>query len=301
MKRAGGFVLLLLLSACTSTQIRTDLAMEYYNLGNAYYRLGDYERAIELYHRSIDYDSEILNTPYNLSLALIRRGSAEEAKELLQQLLEREPDNVSLLRILGYANYSQGSHEEALLIFERILNLVPGDPGTVYNRGIVLWEMEHLEEARRSFQELLLREGDNRGELYRDTLFNLGELLLQMNNAGEAAIYFERYLEWESDDADALSHLAEAYRELERYLDAVEVYQVLLSLDGEQEEVWMSLAEIYLTRVEDERRGIEALARALDLGFSEQSRFDGLLAEPTLVAPDEIRQMIEHRGAASGG
>jgi tetratricopeptide (TPR) repeat protein len=280
---------------CASGQVRRDLAVEYYNLGNAHYRIGNLEKAIELFNRSIDFDPSILSSHSNLSLALIRQGKAAEARDLLRRLLDQEPENTSLLQILSYSYYIMNDTHEALETFDRILRLIPLDPWSLYNRGLVLWKSEQLEEAAKSFEELLLLGSELKGDLYQDALFNLGEIYLQQQRAEEAVGYLERYLEWQPEDNEGLLLLGQGYRELALYSDAMDVYDLMLAMDETQAEVWMAKAEILLTRIEDEVRGIDALTRALDLGFTDAERLDSLVKDQRNIAGARVEEILDAR------
>jgi Ca-activated chloride channel family protein len=50
----------------------------YFNLGNSYYRLGDYPKAAENYMKSLEIDPVDLNTKYNLELTLEKLQENEQ-------------------------------------------------------------------------------------------------------------------------------------------------------------------------------------------------------------------------------
>jgi Ca-activated chloride channel family protein len=57
------------------------LADIHYNLGNAHFKLGDYQSAIDSYMKGLAYDPHDLNMKYNLELALKKRDEQQRAKE----------------------------------------------------------------------------------------------------------------------------------------------------------------------------------------------------------------------------
>jgi tetratricopeptide (TPR) repeat protein len=283
------------LSSCASNA-RHNLAVEYYNLGNAYYKIKDYDKAIDFFNKSIEQDPSLLHAHYNLSLALIQQGRGAEANEILQSLLEKDPDNTAVLQIIGYSLYVQGKGEEALDVFDKILELKSNDLNALYNRGIVLWDLNRKREAEKSFRELLGSISQENEELYPDTLFNLGKLLIEMGDYGEALGYLEEYLEWEDKDVEGYKLLAQAYRAHESYGKALETYNQILTLDSEQPEVWMDKAEILLTKIEDPLSGLEALDQAIILGFDDKKRFEALLNDPGLVEIEAVKDVLEQWG-----
>jgi len=281
-----------MLFGCASNA-RHNLAVEYYNLGNAYYEIKDYNRAIDFFQKSIEYDPELLHAHYNLSLALIQQGRGEEANKALLELLENDPDNTAVLQIIGYSLYVQGKGEEALDVFDRILELQINDLNALYNRGIVLWELNRKIEAEQSFRELLGFVSAKNQELYSDTLFNLGKLLLEIGEQREALRYLEEYVEWKGDDIEGFKLLAQAYRTEESYGKALKTYERILTLDSEQPEIWMDKAEILLTKIEDPLSGLEAVDQAITLGFDDKERFEKLLNDPALVEKEALKAVLE--------
>jgi tetratricopeptide (TPR) repeat protein len=270
-----------------ASNIRRELAVEYYNLGNAYYKIKRYEEAIGYFGKSISQDPSLLKAHFNLSLALIKQGRGNEAHEILSELLTRDPDNLDILQLLGYSLYVQGKGDEALIVFDQILEMEPQNLNARYNRGIVLWDIGRVEEAEQTFSDLLAILSEKDDELYPDTLFNLGKLLFDTDRSEEAITYLERYVEWRAKDIEAFLLLAGAHRKIERYDRALESYSQVLKLDNERKEVWMDRAEILLTKVQDPILGLEALSRALSLGFADEARIEALLNDSGLV--DRVR------------
>lgn len=285
-------LLVVMLFGCASNA-RHNLAVEYYNLGNAYYKIKDYSRAIDFFQKSIEHDPELLHAHYNLSLALIQQGRGEEANKALLELLEKDPDNTAVLQIIGYSLYVQGKGEEALEVFDRILELQTNDLNALYNRGIVLWELNRKIEAERSFRELLGFVSAENQELYPDTLFNLGKLLLEIGEQKEALTLLEEYVEWRSDDIEGFKLLAQEYRAEESYGKALKTYEQILILDSEQPEIWMDKAELLLTKIEDPLSGLEAVDQAIILGFDDKDRLETLLNDPGLVEKEALKAVLE--------
>ncbi len=149
--------------------------------------------------------------------------------------------------------------------------------------------MAEAEGIFRSLLDSLPKEG---GGLYTDTLFNLGKLLFELGRYEEAAVQIERYLEWEEDDLQARIRLAEAYRAAERYGEAIDVYAEVVETDKGRPGVWMDMAEIYLTEIEDPVLGIEALRRAVSAGFEDGQRVEKLLADPRLVEREAVEEVL---------
>ena len=291
-KAVTAFLLWGLLSACVSQATREELAQEYYNLGNAFYEIRSYDRAIDYYTLAISYDPGLLNAHYNLSLALIKQGRGDMAEKTLLALLQDEPDNTSVLKILSYAYYKQGKTDQALDSIDRILEIIPDDSDTLYNKATILWKADRKEAAEEIFAQLLLAIPAAAGGLYTDALYGHATLLLEMERAEEAASELERYLEWEPADMEANRMLADVYLKLQRYDRALDAHSRILEMDENLPEIWFAQARILLTRIEDPFKGLEALEEALQRGFQDAAELDALSESPDLIEKDEVDALI---------
>ena len=135
-----GIVLLYSLLSCASTVKSTDLASEYYNLGNAYFEVGNYTRAILFFQKAITFDESLNKAGFNLSLALIKDGRPGEAEEVVGKLLVMDPDNQSLLEVLAFAYHGQDQDEKAIAVYQQILDVSPEQVDARYNLAVLLWK-----------------------------------------------------------------------------------------------------------------------------------------------------------------
>jgi len=291
-KTAAAFLLWGLLSACVSQAAREELAQEYYNLGNAFYEIRSYERAIGYYTLAISHYPGLLNAHYNLSLALIKQGRGDKAEQTLVELLQDDPDNTSVLKILSYAYYEQGKTDQALQTIERILEITPEDSETLYNKATILWKADEREAAEAVFAHLLASIPASGSGLYIDALYGHATLLQEMENFDAAASELERYLEWDPSDLDALQRLAGAYLKLQRYDRALATHTRILEMDENLPEIWFAQARILLTQIEDPLNGLQALEEALERGFDDGEALKALSEDPDLIDRSEVDALI---------
>jgi len=291
----------LLLAACVSQSVKGEMAKEYYNLGNAYYEIREYDRAIAYYNLAISQDPELLGAHYNLSLAFIKEGREEEAERVLLRLLERDPENVSILQLLAYVYYQSGSAAKAIETLTKVLVLSPKDVDALHNMAIIYWESGQMQDASRAFAELLGIVPADGSELYTETLFNYGRLLMQTGEEQKAAEELERYLVWHEQDLEAQRLLARAYTALEQYDRALEALDRILELDGSLGDVWFEKAVILLTQIEDPVQGLAALREALERGFADQERIESLVEDPDLIDKSDVQDILEDYGRAAVG
>ncbi len=280
-------------TGCVSSDARKELAREYYNLGNSYYKIQDFDRAVDFFNQALVLDPKLLDAHYNLSLALIKQGRGEKAEALLLELLEEAPGNISVLQILSYSYFRQGKVVEAISVLDTILEIALDNRDALYNKGIIYWKNDEEEKAVEEFLNLLSVLPENGSTYYTDTLYNLGRILMDMKDTGKAVTFLERYLEWKEEDIEVNLMLAEGYKDLERYGSSLEVYTRVLVLDSSVSEAWMAQAEILLTRIKDPREGLKALDQALSRGFSDQERLTALLDHPELIEKEGVEDLLK--------
>jgi len=283
--------LILILSGCTSTIRGSELSLEYYNLGNAYYDLADYDKSILYYQKAISIDIDNKKAHFNLAMAFIAAGRAVEAQAVLEELLVQDPKNQNLLEALAFSCHAQGDNLRAIEIYRQILEATPANNKVRYNLGMILWKVEQREAALETFSAILK---DDPADL--EALYNRGELLLEIGSTAEAVEVFEAYLQSQPDSADAYMHLADAYRIQERYDKALDAYALTLSYDEKRSEAWFFSAVIQLTKIEDPDRGLTALSEALEGGFNDQEAITELLADSELLERDQVEALLQRRG-----
>jgi tetratricopeptide (TPR) repeat protein len=288
---------ILFFSCASRAALKRELAVEYYNLGNYYYENNNITEAVKLFKKAVSFNPELVKANYNLTLVMIMEGEADEANEILSNLLAEEPENVSLLQLLGYSYYIEEKNEDALNIFNEILEIQPEDLNAVYNKGIVLWKMGKTDQAIECFNLILdLTDDSNINNLYGDSLYALGEIMISAESWQEAADYLNRYLEInetdEESNAEALFFLVEAFKNLERFDKVVDSYNLIIESDEENVEAWIGKAEVLLTKIEFPVKGLEALTKAIELGFNDPERLRTLIDDPELTEKESVEKLL---------
>ncbi len=96
-----------------------------------------------------DYKAQIGNAYYDM-------GQYEKAAEAYRQCLELQPDNPSVQTDLGTSYHYLGRHDQALEVFDAVLKKHPGFAQALFNKGIVLqMGKKDLPGAVAAWEELL--------------------------------------------------------------------------------------------------------------------------------------------------
>jgi tetratricopeptide (TPR) repeat protein len=281
----------LVFCSCATSVAPRDLALEYYNIGNAYYDLKKYDKAADYYNRALSFDRTLAASKYNLAVTWVESGQAEKALPLFMALLDADPKNVKLISALAYALSRTGESEQALRLYESVLDLAPYDTTVLYNYAILLRDSGDLEKARELFAKVVAASVDD-----LDALLKLSGVEVSLELYAPAIGHLESYRLKKPDSSEALRLLATAYEKTQYYQKAIDACDAELKLNPRDGAVLFMKARMLLTAVADEKAGLEALDGAFAAGFSDEKQISALAESQDLVDPDVVKNHIAGRG-----
>jgi tetratricopeptide (TPR) repeat protein len=280
----------LVLAACASDTHSRDVAAEYYNVGNAYYELGQYEKSAQYYRNALRVDPTFAKASFNLALVSVRLKKTDEARGILETLLATDPQNVTVMAALAWALHEGGKDSEALERYQDILKIAPENQDARYNASLILWKLGRLQEALDGFKAILTLTPDD-----PDALYGGASLLLSLDDPQSASEYLGRFLEKKPDDVEAQLLLAGCYERLQKYARALSAYEAIETASPKEPRAWFGQARLLLTVVEDPEKGVSSLQKALDLGFQDAEAVKVLLGSAQLLARDQVEAALKAR------
>ena len=161
-----------------------DNAIYYYNRGNTYKNLGDYQNAIENYDKAIqDYSKAIELNPNNASY-FDNRGNIyfdlenyDKAIQDFNKAIELNSNNVSYFDNRGNIYFNLENYDKAIQDFNKAIELNPNNPSYFSNRGSAYGNLEKYEEAIQDFNKAIELNPNNPSYFYNRgiTYEDLGE------------------------------------------------------------------------------------------------------------------------------
>jgi tetratricopeptide (TPR) repeat protein len=282
------------LAGCLSGKMRRELAAEYFNLGNAFFELKNYDRAMALYQRALSYSDSLPENSYNLARVYISQENYEEAFKVLVGLLAVDPENLILLQTLAYAQAKSGSTGDAIVTYRRILSFSGGNIITLYNLSVLYEAEENREEAYR-----YLKTAYDISPEDADVLGRLGRLEAQYGDPLTAISYLQSYMEKKADDVDTALFLCGLYKNQGLYAEALKLIETVLPRAASQPLVLFEQAYLLLTKAEERVKGLEALTKALEAGFVDKDKAGSLLLEASAAALRDIQNLLTTKGVLS--
>ncbi len=171
----------------------------------------------------------------DLRLAMERMGGS--GAQAAPDKSSLDPETLQRLAALGYVGGGPKVDPQAVLPD-------PKDKIGLFGRigeARALARGEHYDEAVRKMEAVI---AEDAGII--DAHITLGGWLRQLKRTADAMAAYKRALEIQPDNEQALSALAEIYREQGRADAAIEGYRAVLRVDPRSPQIWFQLATLYL-------------------------------------------------------
>jgi len=202
--------------------------------------------------QKISDDADIYLKQINKSL---QRGDWQEVIEIAQQGLQKNPANFYLLGNLASAYFVSGSLEKGITVTNELLQHHGNSKEpqqlefiaqSLFNKGIILGQLQRPEEAITAYDDLLERFGDTKAEALHEvvaqTLVNKGVTLEELQRPEEAIAAFDNLLEsfgnatdvaLQQQVAKALVNKGVALSQLQQPEEAITIFEDILRRFGD--------------------------------------------------------------------
>lgn len=269
-----------------------EILVEYYNIGNAYFDVGNYDKAIEYYNRALVEGNSMENRiRYNLGISYSQSNRTKLALEQFDILLTRDPENFKVLQSKAYAYYLAGEDQEAITLYDQILETFEFDSTALYNKALII-KGDNPEDAIALLERLYEVEPESEVALI------LGELYLE---AEERELFVELYegaLSQDSRNPGLLAGLIDYYLEESLFFRSIEYINQILEIDDFDDRAQMLFlkARTELLDLDDYSSGFNSLVEALDEGFDDEGQLKELLENEKLSNDSQLRDYMQLRG-----
>ncbi len=218
----------------------------YTRLGDYYYFLQDYEKAIDNYTEAINQKNHSnikgadLELYFNRGDCYNRLGKYELSTLDFNRVLEIEDKHLLANHYNGF-NYQQlGQPEVAARYYTKVLEINDTYVNSQFNLGIVYRQMQKLEESEQCFQKVITLDPKD-----HEAYYYLGLLSAEKARPDRALEYFNKVLALKPDYADAYIQKALIYAEKNEMENALHCYSSILQFDPQHATAHKSLGIIY--------------------------------------------------------
>jgi len=310
-----------------------------YNLGLAAQHAGHTARALEVYQVALQQRPNDPDCLFNLASIFMQTGHADEAIMPLMQAHKAAPERADILFALAQASQDIGFYGDAATAIDQYLKLKPHDDIARRERGFCLIRSKSLDQGLEDLRWYTQKHPKDARGLYElaigETVRAPGEALQHLDQAlaidpkfnaarfARAVLYYEKgrtedsiadvklVLSKEPDNFRALDVLGQDYTRLERYPEAVEVfdraaklapkdpkilthYAHVLTRMGRKEEAEKVLADFRAFAPEEGRRPNQGLFDYLNLSPEKQyAKYMENLQRNIGIRPDDPKLRLQ--------
>jgi len=137
----------------TGISIYANFAECYHQLGLAWFRLGDNEKALEKYNKAVSLTPNEAVLYSNMGIIYYQRKDYQKAVELYQKAISIDPHYADAHMNLGSMYGLLGDFEKSLFYLKKSLEYDPNNASAYYYLGLTYRNLNKTEEADRHFKE----------------------------------------------------------------------------------------------------------------------------------------------------
>ena len=138
----------ILLASCASNPVvpvpgqkevqKRNIYVEYYNLGESYFKLENYSKAAEYYELALNKKDQYWAAYYKLGKCYVYSSNWNSALPVYKNILKRDPENSSIKASLAYIYSMQGDFTNSISIYEDLILQQPDNQEFLENYLAVL-------------------------------------------------------------------------------------------------------------------------------------------------------------------
>ena len=222
-------------------------AQSHLNLGVALQELNDLAGARASYERALNIDPNQSGVLWNLALVLEQQAERQWAEKLYARINEDAPEWCDASFRLGYLRLLRGDYTSSAEAFEACLAKRGDWPEAYLNAGIAYARSANAEGARRCFQEALMLRPDS-----SDAVRGLAALALEMEDFGEAYDLHRHLIELGEHGPELFYNAGLICQKRGQAQDAVSFYQQALNEDPQFAEALLNLGHVLMSMGQEE-------------------------------------------------
>ncbi|MBM3323638.1 tetratricopeptide repeat protein, partial [candidate division WOR-3 bacterium] len=235
------------------------VALYYASLGTYLFAQGRWDKAIELYERSLVLRPGSVGVYVSIAMCHLRREAPRDAIKTLHKAQSIAPDSAEAWYQEGNAYAMMKHWPKAVGALKRALELRPDYPEAANNLGLAYTNMGSPDKARAAFEQAMTIRPD-----YYQARFNLGNLLLEQQQYDEAIAAYREVCRLEPGFAPARYNMGRAYYEKRDLDGSISCYRKAVKLNPRHFGAWHNLGIAYRDKGMVQK-AVQALERAVSL------------------------------------
>ena len=155
--------------------ILQNLAVEYYNIAEAYINLKNYTKAADYYKLAMRNEELYYQAYYKLGRAYALAGNWNKAMPIYEDMLARDPENAEIAESIAYIHAMKGNSDEAFARYRALIAKYPNDQSLQENYVSLLVDHGRGEIAEKEY--FVLKEKFPDSKLISDLSVRIAEMV----------------------------------------------------------------------------------------------------------------------------
>ena len=206
-------------------ELNPDLAVAYFNRGNAKRRLGQHEDAIADFDKAIKLDPNQADAYSNRGNVKGRMERHEDAIADFDKAIKLDPDQAEAYSNRGVVKRRMERHEDAIADFDKAIKLDPDLAEAYNNRGISKSDLEHHEDAITDYDKAIKLKPE-----MADAYANRGISKSDLEHHEDAIADFDKAIHLDPNIAEAYSSRGSSNYKLGFKVEAKSDFETALRL-----------------------------------------------------------------------
>lgn len=210
-----------------------------YNLGIAYEKLKQFDKAENAYIRAIEISPET-DFFYNLGIAFMEQEKYDEAIPVFHKVIEVEPNDSNCFFNLALCHFKKGEFHIALEHFQKTVRLNDKDLFAHFYIGNIFKDAGINDLAIEKFNKVLALSPD-----YSWAHYNLGAIAYETGDTENAIYYLKNTVKYNPHDINAYNVLTKIYIKQERFVEAFDLLGEGLDANHLNADLYYNYAQIF--------------------------------------------------------
>lgn len=257
----------------------------WFNLGIAYNRTGEFEKALEAYDFTLALNSNFHHALFNKANSLANMERYKEAVEAYREYLKSDPANDDAWCYMGECYLNQGRYKMAERYYNKALDLNPENDIALFSKGIIFWVNRKYEESLTFIWNAIVIEDET-----PDYWFTYARVLADAGRRSEALNAFKRAAVLNPGNPEIWIFYAEYQHSHGNVKEAITILRKGIRHNNKDAVIKYHLAA-YLIEANDEKEAAVQLETALKLDFNRHS--DLFRVYPKAAQNDFVKRLIK--------
>ena len=215
-------------------------AIYYYNRGNTYYSLKEYEKAINDYNTAIESNSNNASYYNNRGISFNSLKEYEKAINDYNKAIELNPSYALAYNNRGVSFYNLKKYGKAIISYSRAIKLDPDYSSPYYNKGLVYKTFKKYEKAIKNYNKAI-ELNPNNSSYYNSR----GNALNSSEKYEEAIEDYNKAIELNPNNSSYYNSRGNALNNSGKYEEAIEDYNRAIALNSNYDYYYYNKALAY--------------------------------------------------------